>query len=119
MGAPPRRVVGPGCARRSVCSMSPVMLLTCADPLNPRRADPHFAREAAAARELGMPVALIDHDALAAGDVEAAVRRVPATDVACRADGVWRVIEVGDGQVSDLPSTADPAALLRRLSEVS
>ncbi|THV26522.1 ATP-grasp domain-containing protein [Glycomyces paridis] len=51
-------------------------LLLCADPLAParsRRADPHFAREAEAAAL----TAVIDHDALARGDVEEAVRRVP------------------------------------------
>jgi hypothetical protein len=26
-------------------------------------------------------------------------------------DGSWRVVEVGDGQVSDLPSGAEPADL--------
>jgi hypothetical protein len=29
-------------------------------------------------------------------------------DLALRADGVWRVIEVGDGQVSDRPTTISP-----------
>ena len=41
--------------------------------------------------------------------------RFVTTDVALRSDGVWRVVEVGDGQVSDLhPSTSrsDFAALL-------
>jgi hypothetical protein len=37
-------------------------------------------------------------------------------DLALREDGVWRVIEVGDGQVSDRPVTSDPAALLRALA---
>ncbi|MCX4960978.1 ATP-grasp domain-containing protein [Streptomyces virginiae] len=32
------------------------------------------------------------------------------TDLALRADGVWRVVEVGDGQVSDLHREADHAA---------
>ncbi|GAA2630399.1 ATP-grasp domain-containing protein [Paractinoplanes durhamensis] len=49
-----------------------------ADPLRGRRVDDHFAPQAAAARELGAPVALIDHDALLRSDIEAAVRRVPA-----------------------------------------
>jgi hypothetical protein len=31
---------------------------------------------------------------------------------ALRADGTWRVIEVGDGQVSDRPASAGPAAFL-------
>ncbi|MEY9968178.1 hypothetical protein ABIA33_006258 [Streptacidiphilus sp. MAP12-16] len=38
--------------------------------------------------------------------------RFITTDLAQRADGIWRVIEVGDGQVSDLPSSADPSSLL-------
>lgn len=38
--------------------------------------------------------------------------RFVTTDVALRTDGVWRVIEVGDGQVSDLPQGCDPAALV-------
>jgi hypothetical protein len=33
-------------------------------------------------------------------------------DLALRADGVWRVIEVGDGQVSDRPVTVPPEALV-------
>lgn len=53
-------------------------LLSCADPLDPRRTDPHFAAETAAARELGATVGLIDHDRLLAGDIAAAVRKVPA-----------------------------------------
>ncbi|MER7660155.1 MULTISPECIES: ATP-grasp domain-containing protein [unclassified Streptomyces] len=40
------------------------------------------------------------------GHVRAAVRRLGCrfvtTDLALRADGVWRVVEVGDGQVSDV-----------------
>ncbi|MFD4143153.1 ATP-grasp domain-containing protein [Streptomyces sp. NPDC058572] len=37
--------------------------------------------------------------------------RFVTTDVALREDGTWRVIEVGDGQVSDLHPAWDPAAL--------
>lgn len=37
------------------------------------------------------------------------------TDLALRADGEWRVVEVGDGQVSDLPAGADPTALFQCL----
>jgi len=40
------------------------MLLVPRDTLHPRSPDPHFAEEAAAARELGIEVALVDHDAL-------------------------------------------------------
>ncbi|MDX6330126.1 MAG: hypothetical protein QOI83_2509, partial [Streptomycetaceae bacterium] len=52
-------------------------LLLCADPLRPTHCDPHFAPQAAAARSVGAAVALIDHDALLAGRVDEAVRRVP------------------------------------------
>ena len=38
--------------------------------------------------------------------------RFVTTDLTQRTDGTWRVIEVGDGQVSDLPTSAEPAALL-------
>lgn len=38
------------------------------------------------------------------------------TDLAMRSDGVWRVIEVGDGQVSDLPAAQDPARLIQALA---
>ncbi|MFD0278901.1 ATP-grasp domain-containing protein [Kitasatospora sp. NPDC127111] len=48
-----------------------------ADPLNPRRPDPHFAWEARKLRELGGDHYLVDHDALLAGDAAEAVRRVP------------------------------------------
>ncbi|MFD8088088.1 ATP-grasp domain-containing protein [Kitasatospora sp. NPDC059722] len=48
-----------------------------ADPLNPRRPDPHFAWEARLVRELGGEHHLVDHDALLAGRAEEAVRRVP------------------------------------------
>ncbi|WP_203711178.1 ATP-grasp domain-containing protein [Asanoa siamensis] len=36
--------------------------------------------------------------------------------MALRADGAWRVIELGDGQVSDRPPTVAPEALLAALS---
>ncbi|MFE7526153.1 ATP-grasp domain-containing protein [Kitasatospora sp. NPDC057542] len=48
-----------------------------ADPLNPRRPDPHFAWEARMLRELGGEHHLVDHDGLLAGRAEEAVRRVP------------------------------------------
>lgn len=66
--------------------MPRMLLLVPADPLNPRRADPHFAPEAAAARDADIPVALVDHDALCGtGDPACAVARVPAAD-----DAVYR-----------------------------
>ncbi|MCM6778369.1 ATP-grasp domain-containing protein [Nocardia sp. CDC159] len=52
-------------------------LLSCADPLQPRRTDPHFAPETAAAQRLGATIGLIDHDLLLTGDAAAAVRNVP------------------------------------------
>ncbi len=53
------------------------LLVFSGDPLRPRRTDPHFAAEAAAARSAGAVVAVLDHEALLAGDAEAAVSRVP------------------------------------------
>jgi hypothetical protein len=53
------------------------------------------------------------------GHVEEAVRslgcRWVTTDVALRSDGVWRVVEVGDGQVSDLHASIDPGDLVSLL----
>lgn len=48
------------------------------DVLAPRRVDEHFADEAAAARDQGLDVVLMDHDALVAGDVDDALRRTAA-----------------------------------------
>ncbi|ACQ80999.1 conserved hypothetical protein [Beutenbergia cavernae DSM 12333] len=53
-------------------------LLVPADPLAPRAPDGHFAPEASAAREAGAAVVLLDHDALLAGEADAAVARVPS-----------------------------------------
>jgi hypothetical protein len=55
----------------------PVTILMCTDPLNPKRVDEHFNREAEAVRALGGSVALIDHDALQRGDADGAVGQVP------------------------------------------
>ncbi|MEV4759710.1 ATP-grasp domain-containing protein [Micromonospora sp. NPDC049559] len=53
-----------------------MLLLVPGDPLRPRRPDPHFAPEAGAARDAGWDVAVVDHDALAAGEPGPAVARV-------------------------------------------
>jgi hypothetical protein len=157
-----------------------MLLLVPADPLRPRRAEGHFAAEAAAARDAGVTVALIDHDALAdpgPGGAGRAVALVPdsggtavyrgwmlrasqyaalaaacprgaccfatthtpddrppdidlspftplirslglpfvTADLARRADGTWRVIELGDGQVSDRPATIEPDTFLEAI----
>jgi hypothetical protein len=36
-------------------------------------------------------------------------------DLVRRADGVWRVVEIGDGQVSDLPATCSPDVFMSAL----
>ena len=50
------------------------------------------------------------------GHIAPAVRRLGCrfvtTDVALRSDGVWRVVEVGDGQVSELHASIDPGELV-------
>jgi hypothetical protein len=57
--------------------MAAPLILLPADPLAPRRPDPHYLWEAQKVRELGGECAFVDHDALLAGDATAAVRRVP------------------------------------------
>ncbi|GAA0356704.1 ATP-grasp domain-containing protein [Microbispora corallina] len=52
-------------------------LLLCRDPLRPRTPDAHFRRDAQAVRDLGGRLALLDHDALTAGDAARAVAGVP------------------------------------------
>ena len=51
-----------------------MLLLVPNDPLRPRRPDEHFGAEARAARDMGIEVALIDHDAACHGDADEAVR---------------------------------------------
>ncbi|MFC7280161.1 ATP-grasp domain-containing protein [Paractinoplanes rhizophilus] len=57
-----------------------------------------------------------DADVVVPAGVAAAIAtlRLPfvTVDLARRADGIWRIIELGDGQVSDRPSTTPPAALI-------
>lgn len=54
------------------------------------------------------------------GTVREAVARLGCrwvtTDLAMREDGEWRVVEVGDGQVSGLPEGTDAAALFTALA---
>src|SRR5947208_3408545 len=53
-------------------------LLFCSDPLNPRQPDAAYQPEVAAAERLGIPFALVDHDALVhENDPVKAVRRMP------------------------------------------
>ena len=37
-------------------------------------------------------------------------------DLALRTDGIWRVVELGDGQVSDRPTTLAPHGLIAALA---
>ncbi|WP_203989765.1 ATP-grasp domain-containing protein [Sphaerisporangium rufum] len=55
----------------------PTGFLFCADPLRPRRVDPHFEAQAQAVRDLDGRLALIDHDAVQADRIAEAVARVP------------------------------------------
>ncbi|MEV6563801.1 GNAT family N-acetyltransferase [Streptomyces kronopolitis] len=55
----------------------PPLLVFPGDPRHPRRPDPHFAGEAATARSAGAACAVLDHEALLAGDAEGALARVP------------------------------------------
>jgi ATP-grasp domain, R2K clade family 3 len=67
-----------GTCRASGCHDVGVLLILPSDPLEPRKPDEHFAAEAAAARSLGVDVALIDHDALTvSGPASEVIGRVP------------------------------------------
>lgn len=63
-----------------------MLLLVPSDPIHPRRVDQHFAPEAEAARALSVEVRTIDHDAVTAGDLRAAIRFVdePSDDAVYR-----------------------------------
>lgn len=52
-------------------------VLFCADPLDPRRVDDHFAREADTVRATGGTPVLLDHGLLQRGEAAEAVKRVP------------------------------------------
>ncbi|MEV4463674.1 ATP-grasp domain-containing protein [Micromonospora echinofusca] len=50
--------------------------------------------------------------ALVSGSVAALGLPFVTVDLALRADGGWRIVELGDGQVSDRPSTVEPAVMV-------
>jgi hypothetical protein len=55
-----------------------IRVLFCADPFDPRKPDPAYADEAAAAERLGLPIHLISFETLVDGhDAVRAIRRVP------------------------------------------
>jgi hypothetical protein len=56
-----------------------VWIVFCRDPLNPREVDSAFLRESEAALRHGATLALIDDEALVAGDAARATRRIPET----------------------------------------
>lgn len=60
--------------------MKATFFLFCADPLDLRSPEPDFIDEVRAAEAAGFSWALLDHDALTAGDARAAVRRVRIPD---------------------------------------
>ena len=52
-------------------------VLYCSNPLAPAEPEPDFATEAEVARRLGLPISLIDHDALERdGDLRRCLRRL-------------------------------------------
>jgi hypothetical protein len=90
------------------------MLLVPSDPLRPRRADEHFAAEAHAARQAGLDVALVDHDALAHDDdPPRAVASVPPVGTAVyrgwmlRSERYERFAEALAGRGVTLRTTAE------------
>src|SRR5690348_12404064 len=85
-----------------------MLLLFCRDPLKPNLPDDLFAAEASVADQLGIPHALIDHDAVVAGETERAIRRVPAQERIVTA--VYRGWMVTAGQYASLHRPWNPGA---------
>jgi hypothetical protein len=100
-------------SEQTIAHTGVVLLLVPADPLRPRRADEHFAPEAAAARDAGHDVALIDHDALAEPDgAERAAARVPEGGGAA----VYRGWMLASGQYAALASALAAKGVTLRTS---
>jgi hypothetical protein len=59
-----------------------VLIVFCADPLQPHRVDAAWSDEADAARSAGLTIAVIDFESLTTGALERAVHRVPTADLA-------------------------------------
>ncbi len=53
-------------------------IILCSDPIEPAAPDSAFAAEVEASRQAGLTTLLIDHDALLAGDLRRALRRLRA-----------------------------------------
>src|SRR5436305_2674121 len=78
-GVPPR-LAGRGQVRKTP---SPMLLLFCCDPLNPREPDSAFQAEVTAACRLGVRHSLIRFEALVNDDPECAALRVPEQEPSC------------------------------------
>ncbi len=102
---------------RSLHDPQMLLLLPC-DPLDPRRSDAHFAPEGAAARSAGIPVALVDHDALVAGRPDEGVRpaRLAAVDPVDLADAVHRGWMLDSGAYAAMALTLEGRGMTLRTS---
>lgn len=61
-------------------------------------------------------ISAVDLDVSGLADIVCALGLPFVTvDLALRRDGIWRVVELGDGQVSDRPADLDPRTLLAAL----
>ena len=60
--------------------MKPLLILFPHEPFEPTKVDPSFAGEYDAARVIGFPTALYDHEALESGNTAEAFRLVPSSD---------------------------------------
>lgn len=90
-----------------------MLLLVPSDPLRSRRADEHFAAEAAAASALGCGVALVDHDALSEpGGAGQAAARVPEGGGAA----VYRGWMLASGQYAALADAVTARGVTLRTS---
>ncbi len=89
-----------------------MLLIVPADPLRPRRPDEYFAPEVDAAGDLGVDVALIDHDAAGQGDAEGALRLVRTSSN----DAVYRGWMLRSEHYAALVSAAEKRGVVFRTS---
>ena len=88
-----------------------MLLLLPRDPLAPRRVDERFRPEADAARELGISVGLLDHDALTRGRPTEALRQLPEDH-----DAVYRGWTLRSEQYATLAAMLERRGVTMRTS---
>ena len=77
-------------------------LVFCCDPLRPREPDPAFQREVDAARSLGLPTDLIDHEALVRGRPAVNLSALPVEELAVYRGWMVTPAQYGPGTKPEL-----------------